>query len=282
MTGPDAHTTVICALLAAAGLACSANLTPPPEGVDAGGTKLACLPNLDGQIEAREVPLTLQTPVDYYVSPDGTPVDLVGQVDEHGKRVWDFSEQAASDERVQASVSPLVDHWYEASFPGGQFVLATDFGAGSNVDGIYSLDDEGLWLHGVASREEDPPAGTTLLPYDRPVAVYRFPMQPGDAWTEVGVLSGGQLAGLPYNGTDTYEVEVDGTGRLDLPYISFEQTYRVRIHVVVAPAVGGVTTSRRQVSFLFECFGEVAQVTSRVDEPARDFGTAAEIRRLAL
>lgn len=268
-------------VLATGAFACSTNLTPPPEGVDS-GTELACLPNLDGRIEAREIPVTLQTPVDYYVSPDGVAVDLVGEVDEAGKRVWDFSEQRPEDQRVQAAVLPLRDQWYAESFPGGEFVLATDIGAGGNLDGIYSMDEAGLWLHGVASSEEDPPAGTTLLPYDSPVALYRFPLEPGDAWTEVGTLTVRELAGQAYNGTDTYEVEVDDTGRLDLPYISFEQTYRVRIRVVVAPAAGGVSTSRRQVSFLFECFGEVAQVTSRVNESARDFTTATELRRLAL
>ncbi len=281
MRRPSTHTIVI-PLLGTLALACDANLTPPAEGVDAGNAEIACLPNLDGQIEAFEVPVTLHTPVDFYVSPDGTAIDLVGQVDEDGKRVWDFSEQSPSDARVQASVAPLAEKWYASSFPGGEFVLPTDFGAGSNVDGIYSVDDDGLWLYGVASSEPEPAAGTTLLPYDEPVALYRFPLAPGDAWTEVGTLTNGELAGLPYNGTDTYEVEVDGTGRLELPYISFEQTHRIRIRVVVAPAVGGVTTSRRQVSFLFECFGEVAQATSRVDEPDRDFTTAAELRRLAL
>jgi len=262
-------------------VACSANLTPEPEGADA-GLELACLPNLDGRIEAHELPLLLTRTVDYYVSPDGTAVDLVGTVDERGKREWDFSEQSPSDQRVPTSATPLGGKWYEPHFPGGEFVLATSFGAGGGMEGVYSLDAEGLWLHGMASTDENPPEGTTLLPYETPVGIYRFPLAAGDTWTEAGVLTGGELFGLPYNGTDTYEVEVDGSGRLDLPYLRFEQAHRVRIAVVVVPNAGGVTASRRQVSFLFECFGEVARVTSRVDEPARDFTVAAEIRRLAL
>ena len=44
----------------------------------------------------------------------------------------------------------------------------------------------------------------------------------------------------------------------------------------------GASTSRRQVSFLFECFGEVARATSLPDETVVDFTTAAELRRLSL
>ena len=44
----------------------------------------------------------------------------------------------------------------------------------------------------------------------------------------------------------------------------------------------GASVSRRQVSFLFECFGEVARATSRDDEQAVDFTTAAEVRRLGM
>jgi len=273
---------LLVAALATGALGCGTNLTPPGDEVDGGFVELACLPNLDGRVEAHEIPVTLQTPVDYYVSPDGTSVNLAGATDEQGKRVWDYSEQSPADARVQATAVPLGAQWYAESFPGGEFVLASSMSADSDVDGIYSLDEEGLWLHGVASTEENPAAGTTLLPYAAPVALYRFPLEPGDAWTEIGTLTGGELRGLPYNGTDTYEVEVDGSGRLELPYVSFEQTHRVRIRVVVAPAVGGITSTRRQVSFLFECFGEVAQITSRLDESERDFTTAAEMRRFAL
>ena len=34
-----------------------------------------------------------------------------------------------------------------------------------------------------------------------------------------------------------------------------------------------------QISFLFECFGEVARATSQPNETNQDFTTAAEVRR---
>jgi len=56
---------------------------------------------------------------------------------------------------------------------------------------------------------------------------------------------------------------------------------RVRTRVQVTPAVG-IPTSRRQVGFLSECYGEVARATSRDNETDEDFNTAAELRRVGL
>jgi hypothetical protein len=49
--------------------------------------------------------------------------------------------------------------------------------------------------------------------------------------------------------------------------------------VSIQPAAGESATTR-QVSFLFECFGEVARATSQNGESDEDFNTAAEVRRL--
>ncbi len=270
-----APTVMLLVLLAA----CDANLTPPT-GPDAGGATYQCLPNLDGMITADELPVALSVPVDFYVSPDGTPIDVAGAVNDAGRRVWDYGAESAADSRVTVTAEPTTGRWYEGDFPAGTFVLPAL--ADGGLDGIYSRDDTALWLHGLASPESDPTSGRTLLIYDRPVALLRLPMASGDSFTSTGTISGGVLDGLPYNGTDTYDVEVDGSGRLELPYVTFTQALRVRTHVVVAPAAGGVTTSRRQVSFVFECFGEVARAVSRPDEPERDFTVAAEVRRFAL
>jgi len=74
---------------------------------------------------------------------------------------------------------------------------------------------------------------------------------------------------------------VDGAGELVLPDVTFTQALRVRTRTTIEPLVGQ-STSQRQVSFFFECFGEVARATSLVDEPLEDFQTALEVRRLGL
>jgi hypothetical protein len=95
----------------------------------------------------------------------------------------------------------------------------------------------------------------------------------------VGEVENAKFRGLPYAGRDIYEVKVAAMGELALPSFSFEQVHKVHTKVTVQPAAGE-SSSTRQVSFLFECFGEVARATSQDGETEQDFSTAAEVRRL--
>jgi hypothetical protein len=95
----------------------------------------------------------------------------------------------------------------------------------------------------------------------------------------VGTVKNATLRGLPYAGTDTYVITVDGAGTLLLQDYTFTQAMRVRTDLTAAPAAGETVTTK-QVSFLFECFGEVARATSQNNETQENFTTAAEVRRL--
>jgi hypothetical protein len=240
---------------------------------------LECVPNLDGRIEASEVTPALGVPIRYLVSPAGmeTEIDIVGNEDDDGGRVWDFSVDLASDQEIVVVPMELGDRWYAAQFPGADIVLPFD--ASGRVEGAYHHDGEALWLHGLASREENPPEGQTLLVYDSPIAALRFPVETGLDYAVTGTVTDGMIRGLPYAGTDTYEVRADATGVVELPQLTITQAHRVRTLVTVDPAVGAVTT-QRQVSFYFECFAEVVRAVSRTDEPDENFTVASEVRRL--
>jgi hypothetical protein len=259
------------AALAVGTAACAENATPLPTTEPT--PPLACLPDLDGEITADELPVTIGAAATYYVSSGTRAVDLSLQ-----NGGWDLSEESPDDDIVEIAPRALAGAWYAEDFASGEFVVE----AAGGLDAVYHLDDLGLWLHGLASAEPDPPAGRTLLVYDAPVLVLRLPLRAGDAWTSSGTVSAGTLNGLGYVGTDTYEVAVTESGRLDLPYVRFTPALKVQQHVTVAPAAGGVTTSRRQTSFFFECFGEIARAEGRADEPAAEFTTAAALRRFAL
>ena len=56
---------------------------------------------------------------------------------------------------------------------------------------------------------------------------------------------------------------------------------RWRSDVTIEP-VAGPTVSRRQLSWMFECFGEVARATSLDNETKSEFTTTSELRRLGL
>jgi hypothetical protein len=276
--------------------ACGDNQTTPlerqpydpdePEDVGQGSDTdkippLTCVPNLDGRIDAAELTEALGVPVSYIISPPGQEraVDLSGAVTDSGQRRWDWAQDLAQDRVWTVQAAPITGRWYADRFPGADFVLPT--GPATGLEAVYQRDDQALRLMGLASADEDPPDGQTLLPYLEPVALYRFPLQPGDEWITTAEVQGGTLLGLPYAAKDTYEVTVDAAGELLLPDLAFAPVLRVRQKVTLAPSVGR-SVSTRQVSFLFECFGEVARATSRIDEPDEDFTTAAEVRRLGL
>jgi len=265
-------------------LACSDNLTPfsDREVYDGGGQPpLECVPNLDGRIDFSELKAAVGVPATYLVSPKGEErtVDLVGQVDGAGRRVWDWSAEAPTDQIAVLTASALGGKWYAASFPGGQFVTALD--AAGSLEAVYVHDEQTLWLLGFASAVEAPAEGKTLVVYQQPLMLYRFPLQVGAQWVSAATVQNATVYGLPYAGRDTYEVSVDAAGTIHLPDLTFGQALRTRTRITSEPAVGA-SVSRRQVSFLFECFGEVARATSRDDEQAVDFTTATEVRRLGM
>jgi hypothetical protein len=271
-------------LLAVLACACEANRTHPDEhaAYDAGAAApLPCVPDLDGRIDPSELQPVLGVPVKYLVSPPGKsrPVDVAGMTDSSGHLVWDWGTDYADDQTATITAQPLQGKWYASSFPSGQFV--TPYDAGDTLESVYSQDDTGLYLHGIASTQPKPAEGQTLLVYEQPVLLYKLPLTVGATWTSIGVVKNGVVRGLPYAGQDTYQGSDDATGQLVLPDLTFTQAHRLRFVVTTAPSAGQNVVTR-QVSFLFECFGEVARATSEPNETMDDFTTAAEVRRFGL
>ncbi|HEY1696808.1 MAG TPA: hypothetical protein VGG39_31830 [Polyangiaceae bacterium] len=240
---------------------------------------LACVPNLDGVIDSNELAPVLGVGVQYLVSPSGTsrPVNVAGGQDAQGHLVWDFGTDYADDQVATIAASSLQGKWYAGSFPNGQF--AAPFDAGDTVEAVYSQDDDGLYLQGLASTQQNPPEGQTLYVYESPVTLYVFPLQPGTTWKSVGVVRQQTLRGVtPYDGQDEYDGTDVATGDLVLPAYQFQQAHRLSFVVTATPSAGAQLVTR-QDSYLFECFGEVARATSQPNETSDDFTTAAEVRR---
>jgi hypothetical protein len=260
---------------------CGPNVThPPPQAYQpATPETLTCIPDLDGTITAAYMQPALGIPENFLVSAAGTQpqVDLVGQVDSAGHRVWDWSASSATDQALQIEATSLSGKPYASSFPSGQF--AVPFDAAKTLDAIYVEDSQAISLLGIASSQST--SNPTLLAYQQPVPVYQFPMQVGATWTSVGAVVNGSLQGLPYAGQDTYQVSVDSSGDLELPDLGFQQVLKVSTALTTVPVAGNPVTVR-QVSFLFQCFGEVARATSLNNETNPNFTTASEVRRLGL
>jgi hypothetical protein len=261
-------------------IGCADNLTTPPERDGYQGPQnqtLVCLPDLDGVITAHELQAAIDVPVNYRISPAGVhrPIDLVGQIDDADIRVWDWSHDDVDDERLTITAKALGDQWYAGEFPDGEFVTPLD--AAGTLDAVYRQTSDAVLLLGYASAAPEP---RTRVVYEAPVTVLQLPLQRGDAWVSIGVVRNARIAGLPYAGRDIYQVEVDAEGEVWLPDLRFEKTLRVRTALTIEPAVGE-PVRRRQVSFFFECFGEVARAVS-LDGAEEAFSSAGEVRRLGL
>lgn len=277
--------TILLATLAL--VSCQDNETPFPEKSPYAATApaaLPCMPNLDGKIEAKELAPQIGITATYLVSPSGKErtVDLAGQPNAQGKLVWQLGVDYADDQVARIQAQQLEGKWYAPSFAAlvtNAFVAPID--AGGRTEGVYTYDETGIYLHGVASATENPPEGKTLLVYSTPIQLYKFPLAPGAAWSTTAEVKNGTLRGLPYAGRDTYEMKVDAAGELGLPDFILTQALRIRTFVRIVPAAGQETT-QRQTSFVFECLGEVTRATSRLNEPNEEFTTASELRRLGL
>jgi hypothetical protein len=263
--------------------ACGENRTFPARGdyVPAAVEPLACVPNLDGQIDASEIQAVTGVPVSFLINPAGSTrtVALAGEVDGNGKRSWALSTDYADDQLLKVSASPLAGRWYAGSFPGGQFVLPLD--ASGRTESVFANDGTTLLLLGFASAQAAPPEGKTLLPYQAPVALTRYPLTVGKTWVSIGEVRNGTVRGLPYAGRDTYRVAVVAAGQVLLPDLTFTQALRVTTALTTEPSVGAVQ-QHRQSSWFFECFGEVARASSAEGEQQDDFTTATELRRIGL
>lgn len=264
--------------------ACGDNLTRvgTNDAYEAGAVApLACVPNLDGKIDSSEFPTSLNVEEHFLVNPTGTTrtIDLTGRVDSDGVRVWDYSVPFTDDQIATIVAEKPDGKWFASTFPDAQFVGPLDL-AGRTM-AVYSRTDDSVNLLGIASTDENPAEGKTLYAYNPPIQLYKLPLVPGETHTSTGTIQNATLRGQPYAGRDTYEVTVDGSGKVILPDITFTQALRVRTLITIEP-IAGVKTTQRQVSFFFECFGEVARATSAYNEPDENFSNVAELRRFGL
>ena len=267
--------------------ACGDNLTPIPDrdagsgSSGTGGSVFTCLPNLDGQIDANELAAAFDVAVSYVISPFGEDraVNLVGKPDGKGGVAWDFSPDFATDKSLVLTATKVAGKWYAPSFPAGEFASPVD--TVGEIYGIYSATEKAISLLGIASVVEKPKKGKTLLVYDKPIDVYRFPLTPGLSWsTTADTLQGGMINGLPYTSTDTYDVKDAAIGSLVLHDLTFEQVHKIETKVNLKPGLGPAEQFTWQVGFASECFGEVARATSHIGEKTANFTQAAEVRRL--
>lgn len=231
-----------------------------------------CMPNRDGIVSRAEVPLRPGLRATFRIGANAT-VSTTGTMS-GSARTWDFSGAYAGDEDVLSELTAPGANWWAPIFPTSTH--AARLSNSSDTLGVFQITDDALLLLGVVS----PTAGATQtrLTYDPPVTVIAFPLQAGSTFTTTSSVSG-TASGIIAAYTETYTSVVDAEGTLITP---FGETPTLRMRTEMRRTSGIATlTTLRQFTFVSECFGIAALVSSNAFETNVEFTTAAEIRRLA-
>ena len=241
-----------------------------------------CVANNDGVITAAELPVGFGVAPSFMANAGGTTVsvDPHGAVDVDGLHDWDFT---SGPQDVTASL--FVEHpdgyWFAPHYPGATFVSPLS-PQDPTILAVYQASGDAVRLMGIASDQEAPAQGKTLLVYDEPVYLMSFPLAVGNSYSSTSSFGNAVLMGVPNAGEETYAVTVDARGTLRLPGFTLENTLRLRIEVAQRFVISTSPEPIPSIQYLYlhECVGEVARVISPSGVSDPDFTEAAEFRRL--
>lgn len=250
---------------------------------DGGGTTGAACTWLGGDtLVAEQIPVVRNVSARYTVAGSETaPVEVHvdGTMGDDGALHWDFTGTLAADRAWELRALPLDGFWFAEDFPASAYALALD--VEERTFGVFEKTEEQLAMWGVVSAEEQ----KTELHFSPPVAVLRFPLTVGQTW-QVDVEAAGSWEYNPwYQATETWRMEVQSVGVVEVPAGSFPAFHlitdrEVKLPILVPPYQLEYRTW--QHSFLTPCLGQVAAVTSPVNAEGPSFGEAAEFRRMGL
>ncbi len=262
-------------------LACSPGNPSIEETGDGGAWIFDCQGNDDGVIEASELPWATGLSVPYLANAASSTVAVQPAGEEiGGVTTWDFTE-APGDLAVELDLVDPAGLWFEEHFPTASYgapLFAHELG----ILALFAVGEDGWSMLGLASREASPADGQTLLVYDEPVEVYRFPLALGESWSATSTFRDATLYGVTNAGEEEYTFTVDASGDLLLPGFTMHNTLRLRVEVSQTFAVSAGDNPVLSVRHLYlhECFGELARITSLAGETGAAFTEASELRVL--
>ncbi len=265
-----------------------------PNPPDAGTGPTVCRPNNDGTVAASEVVLVLGAVASYLtnaagttvaVDPDGTP-----DPDHAGQYIWDFSEGPRDIVRGVGVEAMPADAWYAEHFPHDVTYVAALGPQTPDLLGVFRSRGDILEMLGLASRSAG--AGRTLLVYDEPVVLYRFPLVPPNergtpqTWSQTATFSNAVLQGASQAGREEYRFTVDRAGTVILPNFTFTSVVRIRLDLTQTLVISRGSNTLHSVQYFYftECVGELARIVSATTPagPSLPLREANEFRRLGL
>ncbi|MDY0002743.1 MAG: hypothetical protein RBU30_15710 [Polyangia bacterium] len=237
---------------------------------DAGGCQYVD----DGVINRQELVIEVGLGATYRVNQTSpVAVDLVGQMS-GGEPLWDFTSSTSPDRSVVDELLPVAGTWFASDFPDATYSALIDESTGTL--GVYRVTPDAVSMLGIVSQEEN----KTILTYDPPVDLMRFPIELGDSYI-VETTSSGYYNWTMTTLEETYELTVDARGRVVVPAGSFH-ALRLRTDFTQHIPYTMIWVERIIYVWVTECFGVVARVRSEDDETEPLFTSAAELRRMTL
>lgn len=242
----------------------------PFPGVDGG----ICVPNNDGTIERAEVPMQAGLHANFEYAENVT-VDSAGAMNADGTFAWDLTGPYSGDHTVLVTTDALTGQWFASQFPSATYT--TKLSDTSDLLGIFQGSQIALSLVGVVSPSApDSGSGYTDVQYTPAALVLGVPMTLGTTWSSNSNITGTAL-GTPTDYTETYASKVDARGTLKIPYGTFKV---LRVQTTLSRYALGIVTVYRSFSFVAECAGTIASLTSQPDETTIEFTNAAQVQRL--
>lgn len=242
-------------------------------GTDSNAVVDGCVPNKDGIITREEVPLAAGLHATYRVAINES-FATAGTPQPDGTVLWDLSTSFPSDTSVIVETQPLAGKWYADTFTNATY--ASKLSESSTLIGVFETANASLLMRGVVSPTND--STKTELTNDPPVEVINYPLKADATWSTNTTVTG-TYQGLPFQTyTEKYESSVDAKGTLKTPLGSFQV---LRVNTLLTRTYGFLTTIVRTHSFVTECYGTIAVISSKDGESDEEFSSTAEIRRLS-
>jgi len=226
----------------------------------------ACTGDGDGQIDFSELRFTVPASAATATATDVT-VDLAGKL-EGGVRQWDLSAIPTSGSGT-IDVGPL-PAWAASKAPAATYAseLTADYGTFTKTSllGAFRVSSAALQLVALISEAPD----HTLVTYDEPLDMLRFPLRTGLSFT-TEALGTGSSDSIPWGYPESYTVEVLQRGRVRIhPKLALDALLlRVGHTVYNTPLLDPfkLFPLRRDTAFLFvvECYGTVAKLIAASD-----------------
>ena len=255
-------------------------------GGDGGG---GCLPNNDGVITRAEVPMLAGLHASFLIAPAGgsttetVTMNTAGTPQSDGTVDWDFSGALTGDHTVVITTDAPQGQWFSPQFTDATYTsLLSETQA---FLGVYQGTAAALLLQGVVNPTNASPQ--TELTYTPAAEILAVPLQVGSTWTSTSTVSGTADGVTLVSGvnsyTEKYASTVDARGSLKVPYGTFQV---LRVQTTLTRTVGVEVQTIQTMTFVAECFGPVARLTSQTTTypaavPGDAFTTVAEAWRLS-